>query len=181
MGRHRFGAALTLAVLLLYGWVPAGLVSLTVVVLVGIARRHRWRQGVLHGAVDILGIAAGALVLALFGGVPPVERPWRPDSWTVYAPRPRWCWSPSPTSLVTRLLLWYLLAPQGRGLPTVARTALLRQGLVAVALLGIAPLICRRRRRPARSCCRSSPSRSSPSTPRCGSPAPAPRNSCATR
>src|SRR6202007_378920 len=77
------GAALTLAVLLLYGWVPAGMVSLTVVVLVGIARRHRWRQGVLHGAVDILGIGAGALLLGAFGRVPSVETPWRPDSWSV--------------------------------------------------------------------------------------------------
>ncbi len=51
LGRARWwggtgsGAALTLSVLLLYGWVPAGMVSLTVVVLVGVARRHRWRQG----------------------------------------------------------------------------------------------------------------------------------------
>ncbi|MYW18308.1 hypothetical protein GT039_22685, partial [Streptomyces sp. SID2955] len=43
LGRARWwggtgsGAALTLAVLLLYGWVAAGLVSLTVVVLVGVA------------------------------------------------------------------------------------------------------------------------------------------------
>ncbi|WP_138903286.1 hypothetical protein, partial [Streptomyces albidochromogenes] len=35
---------------------PAGLVSLAVVVLVGTARRHRWKQGLLHGAVDLLGI-----------------------------------------------------------------------------------------------------------------------------
>ncbi|MGB8943901.1 MAG: GGDEF-domain containing protein, partial [Streptomyces sp.] len=54
LGRDRWwggtgsGGALTVAVLLLYGWVPAGMVSLTVVVLVGVARRHRWRQGVLH-------------------------------------------------------------------------------------------------------------------------------------
>ncbi len=42
---------------------------------------------------------------------------------------------------VTRTLLWYLHTPRS-GLPTVARTALVRQGLVAVALLGIAPLVC---------------------------------------
>ena len=146
LGRARWwggtgsGAALTLAVLLLYGWVPAGMVSLTVVVLVGIARRHRWRQGVLHGAVDILGIGAGALVLAAFGRVPSVERPWNPDTWTLYT-APAVVLVAVAYLAVTRTLLWYLHAPRG-GLPTVARTALVRQGLVAGALLGIAPLIC---------------------------------------
>ncbi|MGW6735626.1 putative bifunctional diguanylate cyclase/phosphodiesterase [Streptomyces sp. NPDC055013] len=146
LGRARWwggtgsGAALTLAVLMLYGWVPAGMVSLTVVVLVGIARRGRWLQGVLHGAVDILGIAAGALVLAAFGRVPTVEHPWDPDTWTLYT-APGVVLVAVSYLAVTRVLLWYLHAPRG-GLPTVARTALVRQGLVAVALLGIAPLVC---------------------------------------
>ncbi|MFF7167715.1 putative bifunctional diguanylate cyclase/phosphodiesterase [Streptomyces sp. NPDC008086] len=146
LGRARWwggtgsGAALTLAVLMLYGWVPAGMVSLTVVVLVGVARRGRWRQGVLHGAVDILGIAAGALVLAAFGRVPTVETPWDPDTWTLYT-APGVVLVAAAYLAVTRVLLWYLNAPRG-GLPTVARTALVRQGLVAVALLGIAPLVC---------------------------------------
>ena len=79
LGRDRWwggtgsGAALTLAVLLLYGWVPAGLVSLVVVVLVGSARRHRWWQGLLHGAVDILGIGGGG---ARAGRVRRACRPW---------------------------------------------------------------------------------------------------------
>ncbi|MFI6036331.1 putative bifunctional diguanylate cyclase/phosphodiesterase [Streptomyces sp. NPDC051315] len=147
LGRARWwggtgsGAALTLAVLLLYGWVPAGLVSLTVVVLVGIARRHRWRQGVLHGAVDILGIGAGALLLAACGPVPSVEEPWTPDTWTVYT-APQVVLVAVAYLAVTRVLLWYLHAPRTGSLPTVARTALVRQGLVAVALLGIAPLVC---------------------------------------
>ncbi|MFH8804801.1 putative bifunctional diguanylate cyclase/phosphodiesterase [Streptomyces sp. NPDC017936] len=147
LGRARWwggtgsGAALTLAVLLLYGWLPAGLVSLTVVVLVGIARRHRWRQGVLHGAVDIVGIGAGALLLAACGRVPSVERPWTPDTWTVYT-APQVVLVAVAYLAVTRVLLWYLNAPRPDGLPTVARTALVRQGLVAVALLGIAPLVC---------------------------------------
>lgn len=147
LGRARWwggtgsGAALTLAVLLLYGWVPAGMVSLTVVVLVGIARRNRWRQGVLHGAVDILGISAGALVLGSFGRVPTVEDPWSPDSWNVTTV-PEVVLVAAAYLLVSRGLLWYLHAPRGGGLPTVARTALVRQGLVAVALLGIAPLVC---------------------------------------
>ncbi|MCX5267874.1 bifunctional diguanylate cyclase/phosphodiesterase [Streptomyces sp. NBC_00199] len=147
LGRARWwggtgsGAALTLAVLLLYGWVPAGMVSLTVVVLVGIARRHRWRQGVLHGAVDILGIGAGALLLAACGRIPSVERPWTPGSWTLYT-GPQVVLVAVAYLAVTRVLLWYLHTPRLGGLPTVARTALVRQGLVAVALLGIAPLIC---------------------------------------
>ncbi|MFF8287647.1 putative bifunctional diguanylate cyclase/phosphodiesterase [Streptomyces sp. NPDC016309] len=147
LGRDRWwggtgsGAALTLAVLLLYGWVPAGLVSLAVVVLVGAARRHRWRQGLLHGAADILGIGAAALVLAAFGDVPTVEQPWRPLEWGI-GTVPEVALAAAAYLVVTRLLLWYTLAPQSGGLPTAARTALLRQGLVAVALLGIAPLIC---------------------------------------
>ncbi|MFF5422908.1 MULTISPECIES: putative bifunctional diguanylate cyclase/phosphodiesterase [unclassified Streptomyces] len=147
LGRDRWwggtgsGAALTLAVLLLYGWVPAGLVSLTVVVLVGAARRHRWRQGLLHGAADILGVGAAALVLALFGDVPTVEQPWQPLDWGI-ADVPEVALAAAVYLVATRLLLWYTLSPPGRGLPTVARTALLRQGLVAVALLGITPLIC---------------------------------------
>ncbi|WP_299533850.1 bifunctional diguanylate cyclase/phosphodiesterase [uncultured Streptomyces sp.] len=147
LGRDRWwggtgsGAALTLAVLLLHGWVPAGLVSMIVVVLVGVARRHRWWQGVLHGAVDILGLGAAALVLAGFGVVPTVETPWQPLHWGVGA-LPPVLLSGATYLLVTRVLLWYARAPQGGGLPTIARTALLRQGLVAVALLGIAPLIC---------------------------------------
>ncbi|MFE9613392.1 putative bifunctional diguanylate cyclase/phosphodiesterase [Streptomyces sp. NPDC006012] len=147
LGRARWwggtgsGAALTLAVLLLYGWLPAGMVSLTVVVLVGIARRHRWRQGVLHGAVDILGIGAAALLLGSCGRVPTVEDPWSPDHWSVTTV-PEVVLVAAAYLAVSRVLLWYLSAPRGGGLPTVARTALVRQGLVAVALLGIAPLIC---------------------------------------
>ncbi|MFF9201403.1 putative bifunctional diguanylate cyclase/phosphodiesterase [Streptomyces sp. NPDC014986] len=146
LGRSRWwggtgsGAALTLAVLLFYGWVPAGMVSLTVVVLVGVARRGRWRQGVLHGAVDLLGIGAGALVLAAFGSVPSVESPSTPDDWTPYT-APGVVLVAAVYLAVTRTLLWYLHTPRA-GLPTVARTALVRQGLMAVALLGIAPLIC---------------------------------------
>ncbi|MFJ3163383.1 putative bifunctional diguanylate cyclase/phosphodiesterase [Streptomyces kanasensis] len=147
LGRDRWwggtgsGAALTLAVLILYGWVPAGLVSLAVVVLVSAARRHRWRQGLLHGAADVLGIGAAALVLAAFGDVPSVERPWEPLEWGIAAV-PEVSLAAATYLVVTRLLLWYTLAPQVGSLPTAARTALLRQGLVAVALLGIAPLIC---------------------------------------
>ncbi|MEU5702544.1 putative bifunctional diguanylate cyclase/phosphodiesterase [Streptomyces aurantiacus] len=147
LGRSRWwggtgsGAALTLAVLLLYGWVPAGMVSLTVVVLVGIARRHRWRQGIVHGAVDIIGIGAGALMLAAFGRAPSVETPWKPETWTVYSV-PQVVLVAGAYLAVSRALLWYLHAPRTAGLPTVARTALVRHGLVAVALLGIAPLIC---------------------------------------
>ncbi|MGW1160633.1 EAL domain-containing protein [Streptomyces sp. NPDC002519] len=135
------GAALTLAVLLLYGWVPAGMVSLTVVVLVSTARLGRWRQGVLHGAVDILGLGAGALVLAVFGRVPTVEAPWNPQHWTLYS-APQVVLVAVAYLAVTPVLLWYLQTPRAGKLPTLARSALVRQGLLAVALLGIAPLIC---------------------------------------
>ncbi|MFC5804836.1 putative bifunctional diguanylate cyclase/phosphodiesterase [Streptomyces formicae] len=147
LGRDRWwggtgsGGTLTLAVLLLYGWVPAGVVSLAVVVLVGATRRHRWRQGVLHGAADIVGVGAAALVLLAFGEAPTVEQPWQPLEWGLDAV-PEVVFAAAAYLAVTRLLLWYGLAPQGSGLPTVARTAMMRQGLVAVALLGIAPLIC---------------------------------------
>jgi diguanylate cyclase (GGDEF)-like protein len=146
MGRDRWwggtgsGAALTLAMLLLYGWVPAVLVSLAVVVLVGTARRHRWRQAGLHGAIDILGIGAGSLALAVCGRTPSVEHPWQTDSWSLTA-----VISVTVTALAylagTRALLWWAYAPRGGGLPTVARSALVRQGMVGVALLGISPLI----------------------------------------
>ncbi|QIQ02527.1 putative bifunctional diguanylate cyclase/phosphodiesterase [Streptomyces liangshanensis] len=147
LGRDRWwggtgsGAALTLAVLLLYGWVPAGLVSLAVVVLVGVARRHRWRQGVLNGAADILGIGSAALVLALFGDVPTVADPWQPPDWGIGGVA-EIVLAACAHLVVMRVLLWYALTPQGGGLPHLARTALMRQGLVAAALLGIAPLIC---------------------------------------
>lgn len=147
LGRDRWwggtgsGAALTLAALLLYGWVPATLVSLSVVALVGAAGRGRRRHGLLHGAVDVLGIGAAALVLAAFGVTPSVERPWDPLEWGVGAAA-EIVLAAAAYLAVTRLLLWYVLTPQGGGLPTVARTALVRQGLVAVALVCIAPLIC---------------------------------------
>ncbi|AVH56337.1 MULTISPECIES: putative bifunctional diguanylate cyclase/phosphodiesterase [Streptomyces] len=141
LGGTGSGSALTLAVLLLYGWVPAGMVSLTVVVLVGVARRNRWRQGVLHGAADILGIGAGALVLAACRRFPSVESPWNPETWT-FSAAPQVALVAAVYLAVPRALLWYLHAPRTTGLPTVARTALVRQGLLAVALLGIAPLIC---------------------------------------
>ncbi|WP_308190622.1 bifunctional diguanylate cyclase/phosphodiesterase [Streptomyces sp. HPF1205] len=146
MGRDRWwggtgsGAALTLAMLLLYGWVPAVLVSLAVVALVGAARRHRWRQAALHGAIDVLGIGAGALVLQLLGHHPSVERPWEPDEWTLSA-APVVALAALAYLAATRVLLWWAFAPRHGGLPTVARTALLRQGMVGVALLGISPLI----------------------------------------
>ncbi|MFF3320913.1 putative bifunctional diguanylate cyclase/phosphodiesterase [Streptomyces sp. NPDC002889] len=147
LGRERWwggtgsGSALTLAALLVFGWVPAGLVSLAVVTLVGAACPSRRRRGVLHGAVDILGMGAAALTLAAFSVVPTVENPWDPLGWGISAV-PEVILAATAYLAVTRLLLWYVTAPQGSGLPTVARSSLLRQGLVAVALVAIAPLIC---------------------------------------
>ncbi|MFD7665771.1 putative bifunctional diguanylate cyclase/phosphodiesterase [Streptomyces sp. NPDC059788] len=146
LGRDRWwggtgsGAALALAVLLLYGWVPAVLVSVAVVLLVGAARRHRWRQALLHGAVDILGIGAAALGLAAFHVVPTIEHPWQPAAWDLSV-LPDILVAAVAYLVVTRALLWFTMAPRGGGLPTIARTALARQALVGVALLGISPLI----------------------------------------
>lgn len=145
LGRNRWwggtgsGAALTLAVLLLYGWVPAALVSLALVVLVSAARRSRWREALVHGGADILGIGTSALTMAAFGTYPSVEAPWAPSDWR-WAALPEVLIAACTYLLVTRLLLWFCLTPRG-GLPTATRTALLRQGLVCVALLGISPLI----------------------------------------
>ncbi|MDX3238438.1 bifunctional diguanylate cyclase/phosphodiesterase [Streptomyces sp. ME03-5709C] len=146
MGRDRWwggtgsGAALTLAMLLLYGWVPAVLVSLAVVVLVGAARRHRWREALLHGAVDILGIGAASLALSCFGNHPSVEQPWQPAAWGMAAV-PAVLAAALGYLAATRALLWYAIVPRAGALPTVARSALIRQGFVGVALLGISPLI----------------------------------------
>jgi diguanylate cyclase (GGDEF)-like protein len=146
MGRDRWwggtgsGAAVTLAMLLLYGWVPAVLVSLAVVVLVGCARRHRWRQALLHGAVDILGIGAALLALGAFAIHPSVKHSWEPDSWGMLA-FPAVIAAALAYLAATRTLLWYTIVPRGGGPRTVARTALVRQGMVGVALLGISPLI----------------------------------------
>ncbi|NSC24048.1 bifunctional diguanylate cyclase/phosphodiesterase [Streptomyces albus subsp. chlorinus] len=134
------GPALTLAILLLHGWVPALLVSLAVVVLVGAARRHRWRQAFVHGAIDILAIGAASLGLALCGVRPSVEDPWPPDAWDLAAVG-RIPLAAALYLLGTRALQWFCFAPRTRRLPSALRTALVRQGLVALALLGIAPLI----------------------------------------
>ncbi|MBW1601582.1 bifunctional diguanylate cyclase/phosphodiesterase [Streptomyces sp. JJ66] len=133
------GAALTLAILLLYGWMPAVLVSVAVVFVAGLARHRRPGQAALHGAVDILGLAAAALVMAAFGHHTSVDRPWTPDTW-------HWAAVPEMTAiactylLVTRALQWYSVNPRP-ALPSAARTALLRHGLTCVALMGISPLI----------------------------------------
>jgi diguanylate cyclase len=152
LGRDRWwsgagsGAALTLAVLLLYGWIPATVISLAVVVLVGAVRHHRWRQAAIHGAVDVLGIGASVLAMTAFGTHPSVENPWTPAEW-LWAALPEVFIVAGTYVFVTRLLLWYCLTADADGhgvdrrLPTATRTALLRQGLVCVALLGITPLI----------------------------------------
>ncbi|MEV6109044.1 bifunctional diguanylate cyclase/phosphodiesterase [Streptomyces sp. NPDC051940] len=137
------GAALTLATLLLYGWLPAVFISMVVVVLVGAARRNRWRQALLHGSVDVIGLGAAALVLMSFDVRPSVANPWRPDNWDMYV-LPEVVTAALVYVVATRLLLWQAVAPQqgplgDRG--TLARTAMMRQGLVGIALLGISPLI----------------------------------------
>ncbi|MGP3968636.1 putative bifunctional diguanylate cyclase/phosphodiesterase [Streptomyces sp. 6N223] len=145
LGRDRWwgasgsGAALALAMLLLYGWVPAVLVSLSVVTLVGAARRDRWGLAALQGAIDVLGVGGAALALAAWGNRPSVEHPWEPADWQL-STLPQLMLGAVAYLLISRTLLWLCVAPPG-GLPSMAGAALLRQGLVAVALLCIAPLI----------------------------------------
>ncbi len=59
--------------------------------------------------------------------VPTVEEPWRPLDWGIAAV-PELLLTASTYLLVTRVLLWYAQAPHNGGLPTIARTAMLRQG-----------------------------------------------------
>lgn len=122
LGRDRWwggtgsGAALALAVLLLFGWVPAALVSLSVVVLVGAARRHRWRQAVVHGAVDVLGIGSAALGLAAFGVASSVRHPWSPPAWNLSV-LPEVVVTAASYLAVSRGLLWLSLTPRTGQLP----------------------------------------------------------------
>jgi diguanylate cyclase (GGDEF)-like protein len=146
LGRARWwsgtgsGAALTLAVLLLYGWVPAVLVSLVVCLLIAVVRGGNWREALVHGASDVLGVAGAVLVLAAFGTRPTVDRPWEPASWGLWA-LPEVLAAASSYLLLSRATLWFSLARRASWPSSVTRTAMLRQALVAVALLGISPLI----------------------------------------
>jgi diguanylate cyclase (GGDEF)-like protein len=146
LGRDRWwsgtgsGAALTLAVLLLYGQVPALLVSLAVVVLVGAARHTRWREAVLHGAVDVLGVSAAAGLLWLLGVRASVERPWGPAGWQLTAV-PVMVAAAGVYLFVTRVLGWLAFVRPIPSVTTIVRTALVRQVMIAVALLGISPLV----------------------------------------
>jgi diguanylate cyclase (GGDEF)-like protein len=132
-------AALALAMLLLYGWVPAVLVSLVLVAVAAAARRDRWQEAVVHGAIDVLGISAAALALAVWGKRPSVEHPWKPTEWQ-FSTVPQLLLGACAYLLITRALLWLASAPPG-GLPSLAGTALPRQVLLAITLLGTAPLI----------------------------------------
>ncbi|MFI9027093.1 putative bifunctional diguanylate cyclase/phosphodiesterase [Streptomyces sp. NPDC053560] len=146
IGRDRWsggtgsGAALALAVLLLYGWVPAALISLSVVVLVGAARRQRWRQAVVQGAIDVLGLGAAALGLAAFGITAGVPEPRGSDEWDLSVLPPA-LGAALAYLAVTRALMWFLMGSRNGRLPSIARRAVTRQALVGIALVGIAPLI----------------------------------------
>ena len=137
LGRDRWwggtgsGAALTLAVLLLYGWVPAGT-----------GQPHRRRPGRHRPPAPL---AAGRP--ARRGRHPRHRRrrarPRRlrrgahrrdalgPRHAGTSTPPPRWSSPPSPTSRSPAPCSGTPAPRRGGGLPTVARTALLRQGLVA--------------------------------------------------
>lgn len=151
LGRDRWwagagsGAALTLSVLMLYGWVSAVLVSLAVVVLVCAARSRCWREAGMRGTADILGITAAAAILAAFGIRPSVAQPWQMASWGVLAV-PAVCVAALVYLVLTRGLLWCYESPQvlhlrGAELRAVLRSEALRQSMVGITLLGVAPLI----------------------------------------
>ncbi|RKN40744.1 putative bifunctional diguanylate cyclase/phosphodiesterase [Streptomyces hoynatensis] len=146
LGRDRWwgfgsgsGAALALSMLLLYGWLPAVLVSLSVVTLAGAARRDRWPQALLHGAIDVLGVGAAALVLAAWGERPSIEHRWEPAAWEATTAL-QLLLGALAYLVLTRALHWLSSDPPG-GLPSMAGTALLKQALMALALLCVAPLI----------------------------------------
>ena len=133
------GAALALSMLLLYGWLPAVLVSLSVATLAGAARRDRRPQALLHGAIDVLGVGAAALVLAASGERPTVEHRWEPAAWEATTAL-QLLLGALAYLLVTRVLHWLCSDPPG-GLPSRAGLALRKQALMALALLCVAPLI----------------------------------------
>ena len=139
-GGNGSAAALTLAVLLLYGWTPAVVISLLVILAVALVRRPHRRPAPLHGAVEILGISTAVFVLWICGQHPTVEQPWRPGSWDLYV-LPDLIAAALSYALVTRVLTWYATPGHRDGPGPLARAALTRQGLGGAALLGIAPLI----------------------------------------
>ncbi|MFE0690023.1 putative bifunctional diguanylate cyclase/phosphodiesterase [Streptomyces xiamenensis] len=142
-GSSGSGAALALSMLLQYGWVPALLISLAVVTLVGAARRDRRQQALVHGSIDILGVGAAGLTLAVFGVRPSVAHPWHPDDWTP-AILLQLLLGAVAYLVVSRTLHWLCDTPSA-ALPAagsaVTAAALLRQGTIALALLCFAPLI----------------------------------------
>ncbi|WP_276034641.1 putative bifunctional diguanylate cyclase/phosphodiesterase [Streptomyces ginkgonis] len=142
-GNSGSGAALALAMLLQYGWVPALLISLAVVTLVGAARRDRRRQALVHGAIDILGVGAAGLTLAVFGVRPSVAHPWHPDDWTG-AMLVQLLLGAIAYLVVSRTLHWVCDTPSAAlpsAGPALTAVALVRQGMIALALLCFAPLI----------------------------------------
>ncbi|GAB3120675.1 cyclic Di-GMP phosphodiesterase RmdB [Streptomyces calidiresistens] len=133
------GSAVTLAVLLLYGWTPAVLIALALVGAVVLVHRGRARDALLHASAEVIGISAGALLLAAGGVHPRGDSPWHPHRWDL-ADVPLIVAAACAHLLLTRALLWLCLAPTG-GPSRLLRAALVRQGLISVALLGLAPLI----------------------------------------
>ena len=92
LGRDRWwggtgsGAALTLAILLLYGWVPAVLVSLAVVVLVGARPPAPLAAGAWCTAPSTSSASAPRRSpWPRSASVPRVEHPWEPDDWGYFA------------------------------------------------------------------------------------------------
>ncbi|WP_062205718.1 bifunctional diguanylate cyclase/phosphodiesterase [Streptomyces sp. NBRC 109706] len=133
------GSALALATLLLYGWLPAVLVTVAMAAVVGLVRGAPWREAPHDGAIEALGVGAAALVLAAFGTTPTVERPWSPADWGLDS-LPQLLVGAGAYLLVVHSLHWLTGEPAagGRALVTPAWP---REALVALALLCTTPLI----------------------------------------
>lgn len=102
LGRDRWwggtgsGAALTLGVLILYGWIPAGLVSLAVVSLVGAARGTAGARACCTAPSTSSASAREPSSWPPSATLRRSGSPGRPPPGTS-RPSPRWSWSPSPT------------------------------------------------------------------------------------
>ncbi|UED86807.1 putative bifunctional diguanylate cyclase/phosphodiesterase [Streptomyces profundus] len=133
------GAALALATLLLYGWLPAVLVTVSMAAVIGVARVGPRRRPLHDGATEALGVGAAALVLAAFGTTPTVERPWSPADWGLES-LPQLLLGACAYLLVVHTVHRLTVEP-ANGARALVTWPWPRDALVALALLCTTPLI----------------------------------------